>query len=260
MKFLVQMNLIHEMGLAQVREAIEKYPHQYVSVIPFSNEFISDEPVDGTDYIAYGSTLFIKLGHELGWKGVYFDYESFNYEAAVRNRDDMLNDYVIIPAREVTAFLENTTEEKWFIRPSQDLKHFSGQVIDREECIQWIQDAMACASSGSYQIGPDLMVVLSPPKDIQAEWRWFIVDGKIVSGAMYRHNGRLVKYRETNQDVIDEAQQIANYWLPHRNCVMDIALVDGLLYVIEFNCINGSGFYGHDVNAIFRALAEDSGI
>lgn len=260
MKFLVQMNLIHEMGLAKVREAIQPYSHQYVSVIPFSNEFISSEPVEGTDYIAYGSTLFIKLGHELEWKGVYFNYDNFNYEAAVKYRSDMLNDYVILSARETIPFLESGDVEKWFIRPSLDLKHFNGQVIDRQECITWLKDAMNCASSGSYQIDQDLQIVLAEPKHIQAEWRWFIVDGKIISGAMYRCRGQLVKYPELDPDVIAEATKLSEGWLPHRNCVMDTALVDNKLYVVEFNCINGSGFYGHDVNAIFKALAEDCGI
>jgi hypothetical protein len=257
MKFLVQMNLIHEMGLAQVRNAIESYPHQYVSVIPFSNELISDEPVTGTDYLAYGSTLFIKLGHELGWKGVYFDYDNFNYETSVKHRSDMLNDDIILSASEVIPMLESSTVDTWFIRPALDLKHFNGQVIDRLECISWLKDAMECASSGSYQIGPDLKIVLAQPKNIQAEWRWFIVNGKVISGAMYRCHGQLVKNRELDQTVIDEAIQLANDWLPHRNCVMDTALVDGKLYVVEFNCINGSGFYGHDVSAIFKALALD---
>ena len=257
MKFLVQMNLIHEMGLAQVRNAIESYPHQYVSVIPFSNELISEEPVEGTDYLAYGSTLFIKLGHDLGWQGVYFDYDNFNYETAVKHRSDMLNDDIILPACEVIPFLESSTVDTWFIRPALDLNHFNGQVIDRVECIAWLKDAMECASSGSYQITPDLKIVLAVPKNIQAEWRWFIVDGKIISGAMYRCRGQLVKNRELDQAVILEAQKLAEGWLPHRNCVMDTALVDDKLYVVEFNCINGSGFYGHDVSAIFTELAKD---
>jgi hypothetical protein len=257
MKFLVQFNLIHEIGLAQVREAISSYPHQYVSVIPFSNEIISDDPVEGTDYLAYGSTLFIKLGHERGWKGVYFDYENFNYETAVKHRTDMLNDDVILSAIDVISFLEESTADTWFIRPALDLKHFNGQVIDRKECITWLKDAMQCASSGSYQISDDLKIVLAVPKNIQAEWRWFIVNGKIVSGAMYRCRGQLVKIRELDKEVIDEAQKLADGWLPHRNCVMDTALVDDKLSVIEFNCINGSGFYGHDVGIIFKELYQN---
>jgi hypothetical protein len=54
--------------------------------------------------------------------------------------------------------------------------------------------------------------------------------------------------------MIDEAQELANKWLPDQCCVMDLALVEDELKVIEFNCINSSGFYDHDVDAIFKAL------
>ena len=187
-----------------------------------------------------------------------FDYDNFNYETSVKHRSDMLNDDIILSASEVIPMLESSTVDTWFIRPALDLKHFSGQVIDRTECITWLKDAMQCASSGSYQINNDLKIVLAVPKNIQAEWRWFIVNGKIVSGAMYRCRGQLVKIRELDKEVIDEAQKLADGWLPHRNCVMDTALVDDKLSVVEFNCINGSGFYGHDVNIIFKELYENA--
>jgi len=50
----------------------------------------------------------------------------------------------------------------------------------------------------------------------------------------------------------------ADKWLPNRNVVMDLALVDNELKVIEFNCINCSGFYNHDVRKIFDALYMES--
>ena len=39
---------------------------------------------------------------------------------------------------------------------------------------------------------------------------------------------------------------------------MDLALVKEGLKVIEFNCINASGFYDHDVKAIMTSLYEYS--
>jgi hypothetical protein len=65
-----------------------------------------------------------------------------------------------------------------------------------------------------------------------------------------------VKIRELDQKVIDEAQSFADKWLPDSCCVMDLALVDDSLKVIEFNCINSSGFYNHDVSKIFKELYE----
>lgn len=248
---------MNEQQLQATKHAVEQFPHRYVGLIPFSREITSDEPLTGTDHIPYGSTLFTTLASALKWEGLHFDLNTFNYQAACANRDDMLNGEYILTVEEAVMFMQHDTHgahNDWFIRPSKDLKQFSGQVIEAAECAAWLQDAMQCASSGSYQLDKDEIVVVATPKPIQAEWRWFIVNGKIVDGSMYRARGQLVKKHETDADVIAEAQTFADKWLPDPCCVMDLALVDDKLKVIEFNCINSSGFYNHDVDKIFAAL------
>ena len=255
MKFLIQHNLMNEQQLLLTKQAIEKLPHEFVGLIPFTDDIITDSSLEGVDYIPYGSTRFTMIASQRSWKGCHFDLTRFNYAAAANVRDDMLNNEHIIPIVEAISFLQEQPEDSlWFIRPSEDLKQFSGMVIEAKECIDFLTDAMECASSGSYKLDPDTMVVLAEPKTIQAEWRWFIVDGKVVSGSMYRRSGQLVKIQETDLAVIAEAQAFADKWLPDPCCVMDIALVDDQPKVIEFNCINSSGFYDHDIGAIFDAL------
>lgn len=259
MKFLIQHNLMAESQLVAVGEAVKPYPHQFVGVIPFSRELTSEEPVVGTDYIPYGSTLMSTIGLDLGWKGLHFDLEQFNYEASVKNRNDMLNgDGVITTVEAAITFMELSQVKEWFVRPSLDLKHFAGQVIEPKECAAWLRSAMECDSSGSYKMDKDMKIVIAAPCNIQAEWRWFVVDGVVVDGSMYRSHGQLIKQHETDPDVIAEAQTFADKWLPNQNVVMDLALVDDELKVIEFNCINCSGFYNHDIPKIFKALYEES--
>lgn len=126
------------------------------------------------------------------------------------------------------------------------------------ECVDWFKDAMSLPpESGTYAIDPEMLVIISEPKNILAEWRWFIVNGEIVDGAMYKNRGQLVKVYETDKQVIEEAQKFADGWLPNMNCVMDLALTERGLKVIEFNCINSSGFYNHDVNKIFKSLCQN---
>jgi len=255
MKFVLQHNLMSAEQLAICKDALTNIPHLFVGVIPFSHEITSDEPLIGQDFIPYGSTLFTNIAYDLKWKGLHFDLNTFNYGAAIQNRDDMLNEDLILKLSAAITFLRTRPEnDEWFIRPSEDLKQFSGQVIQAKECADWLTDAMNCDSSGSYHLSADTMVVLAEPRNIQAEWRWFIVDGKIVDGAMYRFNNQLVKKHELEADVIAEAQQLADGWLPDSCCVMDTALVDDKLYVVEFNTINSSGMYNHDTRKIFTAL------
>ena len=259
MKFLIQHNMINPIDLQKIKEAISVYPHEFVGVIPFSDEITSDEHLIGVEYIPHGSTAFIMRSATLGFTGLHFDLTRFNYEIAAKNRDDMLNSEMIAPLHECVVFLETRPAlEEWFTRPSEDLKQYSGQVMAAGECAVWLRDRMECACSGSYQLGRDTMIVLAQPKPIIAEWRWFIVGGQIISGSMYRKYGELYKKAENDKSIIDEAQQLANKWLPDACCVMDTAVVDGIgtPKVIEFNCINASGFYDNDIPAIFTALWE----
>jgi hypothetical protein len=260
MEFLIQHNLMAEDQLLKIKDAIKDYPHRYVGMIPFSHEMTCDTPIEGTDFIPYGSTLMTTVASQgLGWKGLFFDMDTFNYKAALQNRGDMLNDNVMpldIAIRTLDIAVRQDPKRLYFTRPSHDLKQFSGQVIEAEECRDWFKDMLECATSGSYKLEADTPVVLCPPKNIQAEWRWFVVGGKVVSGSMYRAHGQLRKERVAEQALIDEAQSLADRWLPAPCCVMDLALVGDDVKVVEFNCINSSGFYDNDIPAVFKALYE----
>lgn len=246
-----------ERQLLLVKSAVEKFPHEFISLIPFAREFIAESPLLDKEYIPYGSTLMTSIAYEQGWKGLHFDLSLFNYEEAAKNRTDMLNGEKILTAYDAMVFFQKENQDsEWFIRPSEDLKHFSGQVLTAKEIQEWFADAMSLSpDSGTYYISKDLKVVLSSPKHIDFEWRWFIVDGKIINGAKYRSNGKLIEnQQELDIDIIKQAQKMADKWLPDPCVVMDTALVNGKMYVIEFNCINSSGFYGHNVSEIFTAL------
>lgn len=256
-KFLIQINLMNEHQLQLVNQAVAQYPCQLVSIIPFSREIISDIPVVGTDYIPYGSTLLTLLGADLGWQGLFFDLNLMHYQHWLDNSPYMLNDG-IMSASEAIKFLDNCqSDSEWFTRPSHDLKHYSGMVLPASEISDMLRSRTECSpDSGTYYLDSNTPILLDRPKTIQAEWRWFIVDGKIVTGSMYRAHGQLRKLRETDKAVISEAQELADYWLPCDTVVMDTCIVQGSdkLNIVEFNCINSSGFYDHDVSSVFREL------
>lgn len=259
MKFVVQYNMMGEQQLSKIRSSVERFPHVFVGIIPFSHEMTANEPLEGTDFIPYGSTLMTTVTKGLGWKGLHFDLSTFNYEAAARNRADMLNAQYLMNIGDTIRFMQVDAwgaNQQWFVRPSDDLKQFSGQVMEATECADWLTDAMACESSGSYKLEPTTKVVIAEPKNIQAEWRWFVVGGKVVSGSMYRREGQMFQKRENDEATIREAQGLADVWLPDPCCVMDLALVDDEVKVIEFNCINSSGFYDNDVDAVFKSLYD----
>lgn len=258
MKFLIQHNLMNEQQLALVNNAVKNYPHEFVGIIPFSREITSDNPLEGLDYIPYGSTLFANLAAQRGWRGLHFDENVMTYTNAMKNRRDMLNGENVFTAEDACSFLSNS-DDHWFMRPDADLKHFSGYVDHSSKLKDHLTSMIGSyrrGEQGTYGLNPETKIVLAKPKTIQAEWRWFIVGRKIISGSMYRAHGQLRRLRELDPDVIMEAQALADVWLPYDCVVMDTALVNHRVKIIEFNCLNSSGFYDNDVSAVFKALWE----
>lgn len=254
MEFLIQHNMLNEKKLLEIKDAVQKFPHRFVGAIPFTEELASNEPIEGTDFIPYGSTLLTRIAQERQWNGVHYDLSKLNYENFTKNHPQMLNNIVKTVAEIVRVFETGRyVQRDWFLRPSNDDKRWAGIVMKESEILDWFRD-MINTVSGSYKIEPDVKVVIDIPKKILAEWRWFIVGGKIVSGSMYRAHDQMRLLRETDQAVIDEAQQLADIWLPCDCVVMDTCLTEHGVKVIEFNCINSSGFYDNDIEAVFKAL------
>lgn len=258
MKFVIQHNLINKQSLEKIREATAHLPVVWVGAISFSEEIASNEELEGLEYIPYGSNLLARVAAKRGWKGLHHDLTKLNYRNFVEHRADMLNCNVM-SAERVVDFLEVVNGIPWpkeyFIRPSLDDKQFSGTVMEPKEIIEWFKSMMG-SGPGSYYMSPETDIVIALPKKIQAEWRWFIVGGKIISGSMYRAHDQMQLKQETDIEVIKEAQALADVWLPCDCVVMDTALVDDKVYVLEFNNINSSGFYDHDIGAVFNALYE----
>ncbi len=135
----------------------------------------------------------------------------------------------------------------FFIRPLEDNKAFDGAVIDAEMLDAWRRDP-------ARERFLDMAVMVSPVKPIYREYRLFIVNNQIVTGSVYRVGGRAEVSPDVEDYVLDFARSVIQRWTPAESCVMDIALTDSGLKVIEFNNINSSGFYASDVAKYVDAI------
>lgn len=261
MKFLIQSNLLSNQQLEMARYAMENYDSIDCSIIPFSEDITTTEPLAGVDYFPYGSTSLSNIALSRGFTGLHLNLETFTAEAWGKfNGKNMLNRPMILFAIDAIMTLRQFPSREFFMRPCEDLKQFSGNVETGEEHaanLQSMIDSYNQGFPGTYSMNPKTKVAISEVQEINAEWRWFIVGGKIISGSMYRAHNQLRQLRETEQGVIDEAQNLANNWLPDTCCVMDTCLLkSGVVKIVEFNTINSSGFYANDVPAIFDAIAS----
>lgn len=252
----IQANLLDNVQISQITDALTalQIPYVPLQVIPFCDDITyGAEAPEGVDVIPYGSAKLSRLAQRMGWKGMFFDPQLFRVDVWNTNRDDMLNNdaEVMLVGELNERFKFISDDELFFIRPVEDLKAFNGTLTNAKEIRRW----MSSVDSGNFSFNIDTPVVVAQPKHIDGEWRWFIVDGKVISGSIYKMHGQRLTQRELDQDVIDEAQELANKWLPNRTCVMDVALTKGCPKVIEFNCFNSSGFYYHDISAVVKAVS-----
>ena len=154
----------------------------------------------------------------------------------------------IFPLKDVKALRVNTL---CFCKPVDDLKHFDatlvpvGQYLDNYLTYNYPDegiDHLEC-------------VLTSHLHTITNESRFYIVDGKVITGSYYRVNDKLHnKLITPDEEVFKIAQQYVDIFNPCQAYVMDLALVGNTQAVVEFNSINCSGLYACDYPKLLKAL------
>lgn len=247
MKWAIQQGLRFSNKIGSIVKACGYTPIA-VDVTPFLNgvNFLFSEKEHTIDIIPYGSTKLIREASSLGWRGVCIN-ENFNDVSYCNNNPEMLNyDAKFISLPDVK--LHYADSEFVFIKPTTELKAFDGGVYSISDIEK--------GKISNYYAACDILVSVSKLKTIYEEWRWFIVNGEVIDGAAYRISG--VNAREWGYANEDKkvAQELADIWLPHETCVMDVAKTDCGWRVIEYNCLNSSGFYNHDIQKIIYAVTN----
>jgi hypothetical protein len=261
MLWLVQSNLINREDYEDIVAALvaQKCEWRPIKVMPFSDYIELGEQIDTTNVVALGSTTMLKIVHRLGWTpGVWWG-PNFAYDKYIEHYGkEMLNyDANIYAFKDVPKFRGSR-----FIRPVQDSKAFAGEEIFDEQFETW-QNQVLGTESGTF---PETPVIVATPKKLLAEYRFFVVKGKIVAGSQYHWRGRL-KTRKLDLchtpdlQAFHYAEKQVERWQPADVFVMDVAQLDPELderyhAIVELNGMNSCGVYESDVRAIIRAIEE----
>lgn len=233
----------------QMTDALQALGMSYetVKVVPFSHELIIPAGFDLLQpTLVYGSTLLASLAPSLMSPGAF--YRPGMFDPRTWKHPRMLN-------KEIKTITAAELRSEWiaepvFVKSVKDKLH-TGMVLEPADRNWWLIEQ-------TEPNGEDEMLI-SPVREITQEWRFFVVDGVVVAGSQYRHNG-VRRIRETVYEwVFEAAADCAKDWLPHPTVVMDLCLVGEDIYVLEFNCLNSSGFYNSDAQAILKALERGTG-
>lgn len=251
----IQTNAVNQLQTRAVIDAVlaNGGEVQEIEVLPMTGLIVvkKGRVSESLDIIPYGTTKLVELAMRKNWTGV-FRNNNFYTSAWTASRADMLNsDSIQLYPEEVQGYLKVYPDDKlFFIRPERGHKSFTGQVVNKADLLGFI----STSKIGKNDLDANEIIVISEPKHILSETRWFVVDGKAISGSTYRVRGQSILVPDNNDNNLKEAQRMADIWLPHKTCVMDLAETTEGTKVIEFNTFNSSGFYSHDIAKVVAAV------
>jgi hypothetical protein len=222
-----------------------------IAVIPFSAEMPA-LPEIAPPFVFYGYTTLIRNAYQSErWRaGVFFDPESFRPAEYLRHYGDLM----LNADMEICTFAELSSrvfapERELFIRPNDDFKQFTGQTMTFAEFQNWFEGFPEEAETS---VTTQSELTFCTPKEIYAEWRLFLVDGRVVGASQYQP----VAGAFVPAEVIAFGERSATLWSPMPVFVMDVAQTEAGLKIIELNCFNGSGFYLANVEGIVRSVSR----
>jgi len=201
-----------------------------------------------------------RIRSRMGWApGAFCNTSAFlcsNWYRQVSDR--LLNDvHVFSTVRQFTDspdayFDELGCSDAIFVRPDSPLKPFSGRVLSREKV------SLRSLDHGFYYDDETLPIVLSRPREVDAEWRFVVVGATIVAGSAYDADGRRAGSQiEASSPEWDFARNVAQCLdIDDPVYVLDICESRGTLRMLELNPFSGADLYCCDRRKIVEAVAE----
>lgn len=193
-----------------------------------------------------------RIAIELPWRpGSFCNVEAFRCSAwCARAQRWLLNaDWRILAADQLVA--DPPPFERMFVRPDSALKPFSGRVLDRANL------GLAALDFGFYFDDPALPVLVAPVRAVEQEWRYVVVDGRVVAGSGYAAEGRKTRADDPGGESWRFAAAVAaDLEPPEAVYVLDVCLAEGELRLVELNPFSGADLYACDAAAVVRAAGE----
>lgn len=253
--WIIGNNVCNERGYDVLIDTVERFklPYTLVRVIPFSHELIPDDiPAPGLK-VVMGSITLGKVAEKRGWCPGVFTNSNFHYREWRKHYvDHLLNDDATICRFEDVKWYDDWRD--FFIRPCLDDKSFSGSVMNWHDFKAWKYKVLELKEDYT-TLDADTEVCYGSPKEIYQEFRFFVVDGKVITGSQYKIGRRVHASREAVTPLVwNFAQQMVDLWQPHRAFAIDVADTPNGLKVIEIGCLNSCGFYDSDVQKLTMTI------
>lgn len=274
MHWVLQENLFKENEWENLVGTLERFniPYSVHKVIPFIGELVPSFhpqcPIDNyKNVICFGSYSMRHAAAANDWVPGVYDLEPINFQIQMEHWGNlMLNaDSKVLPFKDVQF------EEMAFVRPIEDSKVFAGKVFDWEDFKEWQYNVCVLEEDYGDSLSKNTLVQVCNPKLIYSEYRFWIVDQKIVTASMYKCGDRVIYSPNVDQRFyifVIEVLRTKNLkydirlhtdntgWRPHDAFVLDVCETPDGIKIVEINTINAAGFYAGDIAAIVVALED----
>lgn len=201
----------------------------------------------------------VRVENQLGWSpGSFCPVDKFHcsswYEAA---RPWLVHlDWLICPAIELVAdpggiATRLQSEGKLFVRPDSPLKPFSGRVVETNTL------TLSSLDHGFYYDDETLPIVVAPVQLIGDEWRFVVVNQRVITGSAYDPATRKPKPIELDSAAAIFASTVASQLEPPSIVyVLDVCWCNDQFRLLELNPFGGADLYACDANAIVENVSK----
>ncbi len=263
MHWVIQENLHGERGFDTLVQSLQRLgiSHDLVKVIPFVGETIPDVNPPNPVFVI-GSMSMHRVAERKGWNPGVVLIPDFVQMWRSPWQPHLLNyDALVIQIADVDrGCFEDGNDQltEMFIRPIADSKAFTGTIMGWDEFREW-RERLKVVSSENPTCGLETEVLIAGQKTIHAEYRFFVVNDRIVTGSVYKRGGRVIYEEVIDKDVLMFAKSLVTpmstlYWRPADIYVLDVASTPNGFKVVEINNLNSAGFYAADVGKLVGAL------
>ena len=227
-------------------------PYEIVKVLPFIEEF--EFKTDRKDVFCFGSVKMSRVAKKYDWYPGSLLNDNHDYRVYSKYYKDNLLNYDSI----IQKFGDDVKSELFFARPCKDNKTFTGKVFTKSEWIEFKEEFFKSGHTSS--LNEDTEIQISSVKQLTKEFRFWIVDGEVVTGSLYR-NGYWINQSEIVDDgALEFCKEMVKIYQLADAFVMDICEVivdDKSEYkIIELGCINSAGFYLCNMPKLIDAIEQ----